>query len=315
MYNKLILLTCQGVGSIDERKYLAELEKLLSFMSSWDRQAALERYEAMFDEAKDPQALIEELGTPTKVAVELANGYVSSLPPGAAVETQEQSPEMPIEPESEDSSAPQPEAERFSEAPEENAVSEPNTEVPEAAQVPDETADAEQRTRPEEAPTQEDPPAQEDASNAEADRPSGEEAPAQEGIPAPDIPHPMPEEATSDGAEPAVEAPEAEERHGANGFVKLLYWLFVILIGIGIPFLAAGVWVIYTVIHIVPGALAGFTLLSDTLLLGGAGLALLAFGLFLAWFGLWLSISLCRLWIGKALFALGNRVMHGQARS
>ena len=38
---------------------MAELNKLLAFMSSWDRQATLDRYEAMFDEGGDPEAVME----------------------------------------------------------------------------------------------------------------------------------------------------------------------------------------------------------------------------------------------------------------
>ena len=52
-------------------------------MSSWDRQAVLEKYEALFDAAEDPDALTEELGTPTRLAIELARTYVPSPPPAA----------------------------------------------------------------------------------------------------------------------------------------------------------------------------------------------------------------------------------------
>ena len=57
---------------MDKKKYLAELEKLLGFMSSWDRQDAMARYAARFDEAEDVDALVESLGTPTRVAFVLA---------------------------------------------------------------------------------------------------------------------------------------------------------------------------------------------------------------------------------------------------
>ena len=50
-------------------------------MSSWDRDATIVRYERMFMTARDPEALMEELGTPTKIAVELARDYVPSPPP------------------------------------------------------------------------------------------------------------------------------------------------------------------------------------------------------------------------------------------
>ena len=60
---------------------MAELTRLLGFMSSWDRQAVLEKYEALFAAAEDPDALTEELGTPTKLAIDLAATYVPTPAP------------------------------------------------------------------------------------------------------------------------------------------------------------------------------------------------------------------------------------------
>ena len=225
-------------------------------MSSWDRQAAIERYEAMFSEAKDPDALMEELGTPTKVAVELANGYVSSPPP-------------PDTPQGGGDTVPAP----FPAGPEESA-----------------------------------PLLQTDAEAAPPDTSAVEDA-------APD---------DTDVLEPPETEEPEDAKQGGSAFLKLLYWVFAILVGIpvtvllicfGIPFLSAGVWIIYTVIRSIPPVLGSFTLLSDILLLGGSGLISLAVGLFLSWFGLWLSIALCRLWIGKVLLSLGNRVMRGSGRT
>lgn len=50
-------------------------------MSSWDRQATLEKYSALFDSCESEEALLEELGTPTKQAIELARSYVPTPPP------------------------------------------------------------------------------------------------------------------------------------------------------------------------------------------------------------------------------------------
>ena len=60
---------------------MAELTRLLGFMSSWDRQSVLDEYEARFAAAEDPDALTEELGTPTKLAIDLARTYIPSPPP------------------------------------------------------------------------------------------------------------------------------------------------------------------------------------------------------------------------------------------
>ena len=81
------------MATINKEKYLAELTKLLGFMSSWDRQAQIEKYSALFDGAENEEELIERLGTPTRVAVELAADYVSSPPPAIEVF----SPEVVIE--------------------------------------------------------------------------------------------------------------------------------------------------------------------------------------------------------------------------
>ena len=285
-------------SAIDERKYLAELNKLLAFMSSWDREAVLRSYEDRFDKAEDPYALMEELGTPTRVAVELANGYVSSPPPAdvpveGALEAAEQQPGQEAAEDAERvSSLPAEEAEPVAEA-----VAEPEP-VPETAAV---------SAPPSEALPD---PIPETQAIAEA---------VPEPAPEP-VPELAPEPVPKPFAEPELFAEREAPRPAAGPFVKLLYWLFTIVVGIpvtvlavclGLPFLSAGAWVIYTVCRIVPPLLNTFKLFSDTLLLGGTGLIALAAGLLLAWFGLWLSIALSRLWIGKVLMGLGSRVMGG----
>jgi len=90
---------------MDKARYLAELKKLLGFMSSWDRQAALKQYEQLFDDAPDAEALIEELGTPTRVAVLLARDYVPSPPPAAEADETPAETEAPAE--AETSAAPE----------------------------------------------------------------------------------------------------------------------------------------------------------------------------------------------------------------
>ena len=62
---------------------MAELSKLLGFMSAWDRREALMKYEAMFDEASDEAELIASLGSPTKLAIGLALNYVPSPAPAS----------------------------------------------------------------------------------------------------------------------------------------------------------------------------------------------------------------------------------------
>ena len=295
----------------------------------------------MFDETTDVQALIEELGTPTKVAVTLANGYVSSQPPGTAPESDDPGAEASEASAPESGDAPPAETEAYPETSDEETAAgeEPGqtSDGAEAAEEAEAETEAEERSEPEaeqvpaeeatqtgeEIPAPEEVPAEEEPAQGEETEP--EDVPPSAEVAAPAVADDAyAQETPAPGAEEKTIPAAPEQRQGANGFVRLLYWLFAILIGIpvtvfliaiGIPFLAGGVWLIWTVIRIVPGAFAGFTLLSDILLLAGTGLVLLAVGLLLAWFGLWLSITLCRIWIGKVLLALGNRVTRGSARS
>ncbi|MBQ9412766.1 MAG: hypothetical protein IJU29_06690 [Oscillospiraceae bacterium] len=222
--------------AIDEQKYLAELTDLLGFMSSWDRDAALKRYERMLFLAKDPQALMEELGTPTKIAVELARDYVPSPPPEKAA------------------GWPEP-------------LSEPKEET-----IQETHAAA----------------AEEDA-----------------------VPAPAPEPAS----EPVEEQPPARPKR-PGGTAGALFWLFALAIGvpvglfaiaIGIPLLVAGISLAAYLILYIPAGLMRFHLFSDVLFVSGAGLTGLALSVLVSWLGLWLSLTLCRLWIECVLMRLYSR--------
>ena len=69
------------VSSINRQKFIAELSKLLGFMSSWDREATLEKYNAMFDAADSEAEVLVTLGSPTKLAIAIANEYVPTPAP------------------------------------------------------------------------------------------------------------------------------------------------------------------------------------------------------------------------------------------
>ena len=72
------------VGSINRQKFIAELSKLLGFMSSWDREATIAEYNAMFDATDNEAELLGTLGSPTRLAITLANHYVPSPAPAKA---------------------------------------------------------------------------------------------------------------------------------------------------------------------------------------------------------------------------------------
>lgn len=60
-----------------KQKFLAELSRLLVFMTEEDRAETIRRYSAMFDAAgpEGEAALLEQLGTPTRTAIALSRGY------------------------------------------------------------------------------------------------------------------------------------------------------------------------------------------------------------------------------------------------
>ena len=141
---------------MNRERYMAELDRLLGFMSSWDRQAALKKYQALIDAAPDEEALFEELGTPTKLAIDLAASYVPSPSPSMRAEALLRCP-VALEDLLDapgvlaaDLSAPEPEEAE----PAEDAAPRPETWVfdPEPAAAPELTADAGEAALPAEAP-------------------------------------------------------------------------------------------------------------------------------------------------------------------
>ncbi len=81
---------------------MAELSKLLGFMSAWDRRDTLQKYEALFCETANDEELIATLGSPTKLAIGLALNYVPSpAPVSIAVEEEEEAVELAAEEEAE----------------------------------------------------------------------------------------------------------------------------------------------------------------------------------------------------------------------
>ena len=237
-------------------------------MSSWDRYDALKKYQALFDAAADEQALIEELGTPTKLAIDLAASYVPTPSPSSlanaltqcpvALEDMLRAPGAPAatldepEPEAEADETPKPETWVFESAPE------PET-APEAA--------------------------------AEAAPEAAPEPELQWGTPA------APARRVRGGALAAYLVPA----------IVIGLPVAVVLVCLGLPFLCGGGALIYAAVHELLKVLGSLTLVSDMLLTGGMTLLLCAFGLGLAWFGLWLSIQLCWVWV-NALCSLGRRL-------
>lgn len=72
---------------MNKQRFLAELRRLLVYMTEDDRDLTIRRYAEMFDDVGESgeQAFIQSLGTPTKVAISLSRGYE----PGKVVELSE----------------------------------------------------------------------------------------------------------------------------------------------------------------------------------------------------------------------------------
>lgn len=230
---------------------MAELSKLLGFMSSWDRQAVLDKYNSLFDEAGDEVALIKMLGSPTHLAINLANSYVPTpAPEKKEEEKKEPSPFAEFE-----EPSVQPDGGKTEEAAEATAVI---PTVPEIAEC---------------------------------------------------------------GPEPA-DAPVSRRKLRPLGLVaSILFGLVigvpvaVVLVLVGVPVLALGGSIIGLDVFVVMELVGVLTMISDILVVIGAALLIAALGLLLFWFGLWLSISLGRLWIGGAMLGLGRKMSYKKEES
>lgn len=66
---------CNEVTDINKQKFLAELSRLLAFMTDEARRDVLDMYSNMFDEASEEQTLLQLLSSPTRQAVLIARAY------------------------------------------------------------------------------------------------------------------------------------------------------------------------------------------------------------------------------------------------
>ena len=230
---------------------MAEITKLLGFMSSWDRAATLEKYSALLDTYSDEEDIIEMLGTPTKLAIDLARDYVPTPPPAkpAAAEIPEEVSEEVSEEADAEETAPDPDAQARFAAVQQALVQQAESAAPEIAEAPTEQKrSAKRRVKP-----------------------------------------------------------------AASVFYAIACSLIglpvaILLIVLGVPALMLGTGVIVTAVLTVFSILGSLSLISDILLLIGGALVAAAIGLLLLWLGLWISLELGWLWIGRALIPLGQKL-------
>lgn len=246
-YNTLDKKIKTEVGSINRQKFIAELSKLLGFMSSWDREATIAEYNAMFDAAENEAELLGTLGSPTRLAITLANNYVPSPAP---VKTEASTPALSETGEDIDIVSAV-----------EQAVERATTEGEEPEELAGATASAIFTDTP--------------------DTLQGKNLP--------------------------------RRRLRILGLVvycplALLIGLPIamVLIALGLPFLLVGGAVGTVTVWSALELLSALNMVSDTLVVAGAGLALAALSLLVLWFGLWLSITLGRAWLSGVVFRLGG---------
>jgi len=312
------------VNDINKKQFLAELGRLLTFMSDEDRKTALGIYGDMFDDAPDEQALTGFLISPTRQAVYMARAY--NKKPESAFDPMKEYGETPEEPEDERPGYIKALDHARAVAEEEGIVNpysfaEPETETPPEETEPEESAEV-----------------QEDGSLLPLEDADGEEAegsaePSEAEEPDKSL------EAEESAEEPAEEADagEAEEDGGdeepaepvrisadqapAGRAVKKRPLLLILFLLIFIPLgllgivcllalaalaLACGAGACALGIFGVKAALTGFPIVADVIIILGAALIGLALGLLFFWITVWLLFSVIP-GLVKDIAGLGKR--------
>ncbi len=292
---------------MNRQRYLAELEKLLGFMSSWDRAAAMKKYNEEFDRAESEAELIAALGTPTKLAIGIARDYVPSPRP-----VEPEQPELPVleavvaeemENQAETVENTDFESEVQVEKPDEN-VENSQEEATEKPAVFDRDTDIDPEMMGALAAAVEKQMRESEADAADAEPEKTEEAPVFVAETEPLPPEIFGEDKPAGGK---------KLRPAALVFYSIAALIIglpvaVLLVFIGIPFALAGAGVLIGAVLGIIEVIGLFSVFADTLMAVGGGMLLGAVGLLLLWFGLWLSIELGSLWIGGVIFRLGGRL-------
>jgi len=291
-----------------KQSYLAELGKLLTYMTPWDRERTLEYIGKRFDEAENEAALLQELGTPVRLAVLYNRGYNPSPDPALAAE--EASPAQ-----EEISAPPQWEKDEAESAPEEEAPSaeEPTAEAPEAQEAAEEAAEAPAAENAPEEPDAEEIPAEETAPESVEAEEACEEAAAEE-----ESAETEPEEQSEEQPEEAPAVPETPETRKKPGFGRVLAVtvlsifpglpLFLLLMIIDVLLLVPGVAGIGAGLILVEAGTFSLTYMADALLVFGAALIVFALALLLLYGGLWCAVKLTKVYF-KGICALMRAIL------
>lgn len=278
---------------MNKQRYLAELQRLLIYMTAADREETIRRYGILFDRAGPggEEELIRRIGSPTNTSIRLSRNYT----PGAVrdeFDLKETPEEVRKEPQGEEKADPQP-PEQPEEAPEGAAAPTPV----EAVVFPD---------------LHQDPP---------LDQVPAEEAPPEPTVPpAPAAPRfvamPLDAEAYVPPPEPVMVT-----RRSMPLWVGIP--LFILLLILTLP-LAAAVLALLPAM-ILPGAsilvsswltavggLWCISYIADALMLFGGAFIILGIALLVLYGGLWLDVAMVKLYIrllvGMKHLFLGKKV-------
>lgn len=319
----------ERIQIMNKPQYLAELGRLLIFMTSADREETLSRYGTLFDLAgpDGADALISHIGSPTVAAIRLSRTYKpGSIADSVLDESLQGSAKQPSAPAEQASHGPAPEE---APAPEPPLIIDdlPGFEPPE---IPDTFAADEAAPGP--GPAEPSPKIADDIHTAPAPADAmpdwvtaPEEGPVPENGP---VEVPEAEDILPAPAEPAVpEEPDQAPVYTVERTMPL--WagipLFILsLFVIAIPL--AAVLLVLVPVLVLPGvalligawlaAVGGLWCISyiaDAVMLFGLALVILAAGLVVLWLGLWLLVSAVALYIrgmrGISHLTLGKKVM------
>lgn len=84
--------------------------------------------------------------------------------------------------------------------------------------------------------------------------------------------------------------------------------VMLLLIAVGAPLMALGGGMAAGAVYACMRLIMRLSMVSDMLLMGGAALVLVGIGLLVFWLGLWISISLGRVWAGGVVIRLGDKL-------
>ncbi len=277
---------------MNKQRYIAELGRLLIFMTAADRDETLRRFGALFDEAgpDGAEALVSRIGSPTKNAIRLSRVYepgeltdellFGDMPPAAPAP--QPAPAQPAD-------APAGQTEEPDEFPDYGLP-----DLPEGPKAP-ESAPAEESPAAEEPPEREPAPAE----------PRFVSVPVHDGEP----------EEEYEPQRPAVDRPMP------LWLGVPLFILAVIVLGVPLAVLALallpvmllpGAAILIGAVLAAVGGLWCISYIADAVMLFGVAFFVLGLALVILWCGVWLDVAIVKIYIRitvglKHLF-LGRRV-------